>query len=81
MHELVNLQVKDAQPIQLASDGSISITGTIDIKLNGIGFWNGVKTTVLIFKGSSITILLDDIESNRHFMGQPIYGIIDRLMY
>ena len=81
MHELVNLQVKDAQPIQLASDGSISITGTIDIKVNGIGFWNGVKTNVLISKGSSITILLDDIDSNHHFMRQPIYGIVDRLIY
>lgn len=81
IHELVNLVVKDAKPIQLASNGNASIVGTIDVKLNGINYWNDVKTTILISKGSSVTITLDDIDTEHHFMRQPIYGLVDRLMY
>ena len=81
MHELVNLKVKDAEPIQLSSNGNASIIGTIDVKLNGINYWNDVKTTILISKGSTVTIILDDIDTGHHFMKQPIYGIVDRLSY
>jgi len=81
MHELVNLLVKDDQPVQITSSGNASIVGTIDVKLNGFNFWNGVKTTVLISKGSTVTIYLDDLDTNHHFMKQPIYGIVDRLSY
>jgi hypothetical protein len=81
MHELVNLLVKDAQPILITSNGNASIVGTIDVKLNGISFWNDVKTTILISKGSTISISLNDEATHHHFMKQPIYGMVDRLSY
>lgn len=80
-HELVNLIVEGDDPIQILSNGNASIVGTIDIKLNGISLWNAVKTTVLISKGSTLTIILNDLDTHHHFMKQPIYGIVDRLMY
>ena len=80
-HELVNLIVEGGHPIQILSNGNASIVGTIDIKLNGISLWNAVKTTILISKGSALTIILNDLDSHHHFMKQPIYGIVDRLMY
>lgn len=81
IHELVNLVVKDVKPIQLTSNGSTSILGTVDVNLNGINYWNDVKTSILVSKGSTITIFLNDIDTEHHFMKQPIYGIVDRLMY
>lgn len=81
MHELVNLKVKDAKPIQLTSNGSTSIIGTVDVKLNGINYWNDVRTSILISKGSTITIILDDVGTQHHFTKQPIYGLVNRLIY
>ena len=81
IHELVNLVVKDVKPIQLTSNGSTSILGTVDVNLNGINYWNDVKTSILVSKGNTITIFLNDIDTEHHFMKQPIYGIVDRLMY
>jgi hypothetical protein len=81
MHELVNLEVKDNKPIQLASNGNASIVGTIDVKLNGISYWNDTKTTILISKGSALIVTLDDADTQHHFTRQPIYGIVNRLMY
>ncbi len=80
-HELVNLIVEGGHPIQIMSNGNASIVGMIDIKLNGISLWNAVKTTILISKGSTVTIMLNDLDTHHHFMKQPIYGIVDRLMY
>jgi hypothetical protein len=79
-HQLVNLVSNDAA-IQLGVDGSTSIIGTIDVKLNGIDYWKNVDTTVRISKGSVIAITLDDPATGHHFMRQPIYGIVNRLMY
>jgi hypothetical protein len=79
-HELVNLVVK-GKPIQLTSNGSTSILGRVDVKLNGINYWNEVNTTIFLSKGSTITIVLNDVDTEHHFMRQPIYGIVDRLMY
>jgi hypothetical protein len=80
-HQLVNLIGEGGLPIQILSNGNASIVGTIDVKLNGISLWNAVKTTILISKGSTITIILSDLDTRHHFMKQPIYGIVDRLMY
>jgi len=80
-HQLTNLVVQNLKPIQLSSNGSTSILGTTDVRLNGINYWNDVKTRILISRGSTITIILDDIKTQHHFMRQPIYGIVDRLMY
>jgi hypothetical protein len=80
-HQLVNLVSDDPKPIQVTSNGSTSIIGTVDVKINGVNIWNGVKVTIIIAKGSTVSITLDDMETAHHFMRQPIYGTVNRLMF
>jgi len=80
-HQIVNFMYTGTKPIQLTSNGSTSIVGIADVKINGVNLWNGVKSTVLISKGSTITIILDDMATHHHFTRQPIYGIVERLMF
>jgi hypothetical protein len=63
----------------LTPDKSISISGILDVGTNGKKAWNDVHTTVVISKGRTITISLDDKDTQRHFMGQQIYGIVKRI--
>lgn len=80
-HQFVNLQPDKGKAVQLMSNGDASIRGTVDVKINGVTIWNDVKAAVLISRGNSITIILDDMATQHHFTGQPIYGIVDRLMF
>ena len=77
-HQVTNLRVDD-RPVQLSSDGSTQITGLTDVKTNGKNAWKDVPTTISISKGRTININLADNGTQRHFMGQPIYGIVKEL--
>jgi hypothetical protein len=63
----------------LSSNKSVSIPGTVDIKLNGTSVWNNVKANILISKGKVITINLDNNATGDHFQGQPIYGAVESI--
>ena len=78
-HQLTNLRVEDDRPNQLSADGNMEISGLTDVKTNGKSAWNDVPTTISISKGRTISINLDDNGTQRHFMGQPIYGIVKDL--
>jgi hypothetical protein len=78
-HQLSNLRVNDNTPIQLSPDKSISISGIVDVGTNGNKAWDNVNATVEISKGRSVTISLADDDTERHFMGQQIYGIVKGL--
>jgi hypothetical protein len=79
-HQLGNFRVDNSSPIQLSSDKSISLSGILDLGTNGKEAWNDVNATVDISKGRSISIELADEDTERHFMGQQIYGIVERLI-
>ena len=79
-HQLGNFRVDDSSPIQLSSDKSVSLSGILDLGTNGKDAWNDVNATVDISKGRSISIELADEDTERHFMGQQIYGIVERLI-
>jgi hypothetical protein len=49
------------------------------VKFNGESAWSDVPTTISISKGRTISINLADNGTERHFMGQPIYGIVKDL--
>jgi hypothetical protein len=51
----------------------------LDVGTNGKKAWNDVHTTVVISKGRTITISLEDKDTQRHFIGQQIYGIVKRI--
>ena len=78
-HQLSNFRVNDNTPIQLSPDKSISISGVVDVGTNGNKAWDNVNATVDISKGRSVTISLADEDTERHFMGQQIYGIVKGL--
>jgi len=79
-HQLGNFRVNDSGPIQLSSDKTVSLSGILDLGTNGKEAWNDVNATVDISKGRSISIELEDEDTERHFMGQHIYGIVERLL-
>jgi hypothetical protein len=78
-HQLGNFRVNVDTPIQLTPDKSISLSGIVDVGTNGNKAWDNVNATVAISKGRSITISLADEDTERHFMGQQIYGIVKGL--
>ena len=78
-HQLTNLRVEGDSPLQISADGSTQISGLTDVKTNGKSAWKDVPTTISISKGRTISINLADSGTQRHFMGQPIYGIVKEL--
>jgi len=78
-HQLTNLRIQEDKPVQLSADGSLQISGLSDVKTNGKIAWNDVPTSISILKGRTISINLADNGTQRHFMGQPIYGIVKDL--
>jgi hypothetical protein len=78
-HQITSLRVEDDRPVQLSADSSTQITGLSDVKTNGKTAWKDVPTTISISKGRTISIDLADNGTQRHFMGQPIYGIVQDL--
>jgi len=78
-HQLTNLRLKDDNPIQLSADNSTQISGLADVNTNGKNAWNDVSTIISISKGRTISIDIADNGTQRHFMGQPIYGIVKDL--
>ena len=78
-HQLTNLRLEGDRPIQLSPEGSIQISGLTDVKTNGQSAWNDVPITISISKGRTISMDIADNGTQRHFMGQPIYGIVNDL--
>jgi hypothetical protein len=78
-HQVTNLRIEGDSPVQLGTDGSTQFSGLTDVKTNGKSAWNDVPTTISISKGRTITINISDNATQRHFMGQPIYGIVKDL--
>ena len=80
-HQLSNFRVNNQSPIQLNPDNSLSISGILDVGTQGNKAWNNVNTTVVISKGRTISISLDDNATQHHFMEQRIYGIVKEIKY
>ena len=78
-HQVSNFRANENTPIQLSPDKSVSLSGIVDVGTNGNKAWDNVNATVDISKGRSITISLADADTERHFMGQQIYGIVQGL--
>jgi hypothetical protein len=77
-HEFTNFQNLN-KPIQSNPDDNISISGTMDIGINGNVTWQNVNTTILISKFKTITISLDHNATANHFIGQSIFGMVDSI--
>jgi hypothetical protein len=81
-HQISNFRVdnnNNTPIIQLSPTKSVSISGISDVGTNGKKAWNNVHTTIVISNGRTIAISLADKDTQAHFMGQQIYGIVKRL--
>ncbi|MFL6345027.1 MAG: hypothetical protein ACJ71A_06235 [Nitrososphaeraceae archaeon] len=80
-HQISNFRVdNDNTPIiKLSPTKSISISGISDVGTNGKKAWNNVHTAIVISNGRTIAISLEDKDTQAHFMGQQIYGIVKLL--
>jgi uncharacterized cupredoxin-like copper-binding protein len=83
IHQITNFQKtidKRQQMVQLTPDNSLSINGTVDVKINGINIWHNAHVSILISKGNTIAIRLNDKDTENHFGQQPVLGIVNRLI-
>jgi hypothetical protein len=83
IHQITNFSANENEMIQLTPDDnnkSLSINGTADIKINGKTIWNNVDLSIIMSKGSTITIDPNDKQTDNHFGDQQVYGIVNRLI-
>jgi hypothetical protein len=81
IHPLTNFKNNEEKGmIHLIPDNSLSINGTVDIKINGITIWNDVDISISVSKGSTFSIDPNDNETGYHFGNQQVYGIVSRLI-
>lgn len=78
-HEISNFQSDPDIPILLDPEGT-TFTGMTDVGEDNMDKWFGVQATVVISNLNTITIFLDPADTEDHFGGQPIYGIIQSLI-
>jgi hypothetical protein len=77
-HEFLAFESEDE--IVLPPDNIISIEGNMDVATNSATSWEEVPATIDIGGGGKvITISLDHEETDHHFAGQPISGVVTSL--
>ena len=78
-HEFSGFEAEDEE-IVLSPDNIVSIEGTMDVGTNRATSWEEVPATIDIGGGGkTITISLDHEETDHHFAGQPVSGVITSL--
>ena len=80
IHQITNFSTYENAMIQFTPNNSLSINGTADIKINGKTIWNNVDLSIIMSKGSTITIDPNDKQTDNHFGDQQVYGIVNRLI-
>src|SRR5687767_1306896 len=83
IHQITNFKLDNDSKkaiAQLTPDNSLSVNGTVDIKINGQTIWNSVGISISISNGSTIAIDVDDEDTNNHFGQQQLYGIVTKLI-
>jgi hypothetical protein len=64
----------------LTPEGNAYILGTVDVGIDGQRIWENVNANILISKGGTIEIMLDEADVDYHFgKGQSIYGLVNTL--
>jgi hypothetical protein len=77
-HNITNFVSTGA--VQLVQGQETSISGTADIYTNGTNRWPGTETTLTFTQnGAVMTIMPVAEETDNHFQGEPIYGIVSAL--
>jgi hypothetical protein len=74
-HEILNFK---SNPIDVTvkPGENVAVKGLADVGTNHRISWTNVHSTIDIKGGKTISISLDDNETNKHFAGQAIYGVV-----
>jgi hypothetical protein len=74
-HELLNFK---SNPIDITvrPGDNVLMKGLMDVGTNHRISWTNVHSIIDIKGGKTISISLDDRETNKHFAGQTIYGVV-----
>jgi hypothetical protein len=82
IHQITNFKKASTnqQIVQLTPDNSLSVNGTVDVKINGVIVWHNAHVSILISKGNTIAIRLNDKDTQNHFGEQPVLGIVTRVI-
>jgi len=75
-HELLNLRPNGGAGSITATPDDIIIKGLMDVGTNHRIVWTNVHSTIDIKGGKTISISLADKDTNKHFAGQAIYGVV-----
>ena len=81
-------EIHNHQIINFRSDNSVSLgggplgtttifSGTSDVQTNGQPKWNNVSTSIIVDKFNTISVALDSKETDNHFNGQSITGVVE----
>ena len=78
-HNITNFSVGNAT-VQLVQGLETTMSGNADIYTNGTNRWPGTETTLTLTQnGAVMTIMPAAADTENHFQGQPIYGIVSGL--
>jgi hypothetical protein len=83
IHQITNFQKANTalqHTVQLTPDNTVSINGTVDVKINGVVAWHNAHVSIQVLKGNTIGIRLNDKDTEDHFGAQPVLGVVNRLI-
>jgi len=78
-HEMSNFVSSNSSTIDTSGEGSSFIFGTVDVATNGEMAWTGADALIIIEKNNVVSISLATEDTEDHFGGQPIYGIVESM--
>jgi hypothetical protein len=79
VHNITDFSAGNAT-VQLVQGLETTISGTSDIYTNGTNSWPGTDTTLTLTQNGAVLSIMPAAEdTENHFQGQPIYGIISSL--
>jgi hypothetical protein len=62
-----------------SGNNNLKLFGTMDISTNDLIKWKNVKTNISTYNDNTIVIDFDDKATDNHFIGQPVYGTVERI--
>jgi len=81
VHQITDFRPYDNErSITLTADNSTSVNGTADIRINDRVVWEHAAVSISISKGNVFIFDPNDVDTDNHFGGQQVYGIVARLI-
>ena len=77
--EFQKFKLTDLPKITVQPAINVALKGVMVVGTNHRRVWHNVHSTIYIKEGKTISISLNDNETNHHFAGQTIYGVVHSL--